>query len=139
MDTMKDIIPAGRGMVDVQMLVVNPFDPTRMCAIGEVGEVYVRAAGLAEGYLGSPDLNAKKFLTNWFVKPEVWTEKDKGGSEPWREFYVGPRDRLYRSGDLGRYTPSGDVEVSGRIDSQVKIRGFRIECKSNSFVWHCHS
>ncbi|KAF7717972.1 L-aminoadipate-semialdehyde dehydrogenase large subunit [Penicillium ucsense] len=127
LDTMKDIIPAGRGMVDVQMLVVNPFDPTRMCAIGEVGEVYVRAAGLAEGYLGSPEMNAKKFLTNWFVKPDHWTQKDTGGDEPWRQFYVGPRDRLYRSGDLGRYTPSGDVEVSGRIDSQVKIRGFRIE------------
>jgi L-aminoadipate-semialdehyde dehydrogenase len=116
-------------MLDVQMLVVNRFDPTRICAIGEVGEIYVRAAGLAEGYLGSPDLNTKKFLTNWFVKPEVWTEKDKAqdGKEPWREFYVGPRDRLYRSGDLGRYTPTGDVECSGRADDQVKIRGFRIE------------
>lgn len=131
LDTMKDVIPAGRGMLDVQMLVVNRFDPTRICAIGEVGEIYVRAAGLAEGYLGSAELNAKKFLTNWFVKPEVWTEKDKaeaqGSNEPWREFYVGPRDRLYRSGDLGRYTPSGDVECSGRADDQVKIRGFRIE------------
>ncbi|KAJ5324414.1 hypothetical protein N7476_003014 [Penicillium atrosanguineum] len=129
LDTMKDVIPAGRGMLDVQMLVVNRFDPTRICAIGEVGEIYVRAGGLAEGYLGSADLNAKKFLTNWFVKPEVWTEKDKTASkgEAWREFYVGPRDRLYRSGDLGRYTPSGDVECSGRADDQVKIRGFRIE------------
>ncbi|KAJ5089609.1 hypothetical protein N7532_008293 [Penicillium argentinense] len=129
MSKMKDIIPAGRGMLDVQMLVVNRFDPTRICAIGEVGEIYVRAAGLAEGYLGTPDLNAQKFLTNWFVKPEVWAEKDKAESknEPWREFYVGPRDRLYRSGDLGRYTPSGDVECSGRADNQVKIRGFRIE------------
>ncbi|KAJ6006978.1 hypothetical protein N7522_005329 [Penicillium canescens] len=129
LDTMKDVIPAGRGMLDVQMLVVNRFDPSRICAVGEVGEIYVRAAGLAEGYLGSADLNAKKFLTNWFVKPEVWTEQDKVESknEPWREFYVGPRDRLYRSGDLGRYTPSGDVECSGRADDQVKIRGFRIE------------
>ncbi|KAJ5679318.1 hypothetical protein N7462_007562 [Penicillium macrosclerotiorum] len=127
LDTMKDVIPAGRGMVDVQMLVVNRFDPTRLCAVGEVGEIYVRAAGLAEGYLGTPDLNAKKFLTNWFVKPEVWTEKDVSKGEPWREFYMGPRDRLYRSGDLGRYTPSGDVECSGRADDQVKIRGFRIE------------
>lgn len=131
LDTMKDVIPAGRGMLDVQMLVVNRFDPTRICAIGEVGEIYVRAAGLAEGYLGSAELNAEKFLTNWFVKPEVWIGKDKafsqGAMEPWREFYVGPRDRLYRSGDLGRYTPSGDVECSGRADDQVKIRGFRIE------------
>lgn len=131
LDTMKDVIPAGRGMVDVQMLVVNRFDPSRICAIGEVGEIYVRAAGLAEGYLGSPEINEKKFIKNWFVKPETWIEKEKseaiGTNEPWREFYVGARDRMYRSGDLGRYTPSGDVECSGRADDQVKIRGFRIE------------
>lgn len=131
LDTMKDVIPAGRGMVDVQMLVVNRFEPSRLCAIGEVGEIYVRAGGLAEGYLGSPELNEKKFIKNWFVDPQEWVEKDKaqaqGASEPWRQFYVGPRDRLYRSGDLGRYTPSGDVECSGRADDQVKIRGFRIE------------
>ncbi|KAL4960453.1 L-aminoadipate-semialdehyde dehydrogenase [Aspergillus stella-maris] len=131
LDTMKDVIPAGRGMLDVQMLVVNRFEPSRICAIGEVGEIYVRAAGLAEGYLGSPELNQKKFLTNWFVDPKTWIEKDaaeaQGSTELWREFYVGPRDRLYRSGDLGRYTPSGDVECSGRADDQVKIRGFRIE------------
>ena len=47
--------------------------------------------------------------------------------EPWREFYKGPRDRMYRSGDLGRYLPTGDVECVGRADDQVKIRGFRIE------------
>ncbi|RAH85754.1 L-aminoadipate-semialdehyde dehydrogenase large subunit [Aspergillus japonicus CBS 114.51] len=131
LDTMKDVIPAGRGMLDVQMLVVNRFEPNRICAIGEVGEIYVRAGGLAEGYLGSPELNEKKFLTNWFVDPQTWTEKDKaeaqGSNEPWREFYFGPRDRLYRSGDLGRYTPTGEVECSGRADDQVKIRGFRIE------------
>lgn len=131
LDTMKDVIPAGRGMVDVQMLVVNRFEPSRLCAVGEVGEIYVRAAGLAEGYLGSAELNEKKFIKNWFLDPQVWAEKEKkeaqGANEPWRQFYVGPRDRLYRSGDLGRYTPSGDVECSGRADDQVKIRGFRIE------------
>jgi L-aminoadipate-semialdehyde dehydrogenase len=47
--------------------------------------------------------------------------------QPRREFYKGPRDRMYRSGDLGRYMPSGDVECVGRADDQVKIRGFRIE------------
>lgn len=131
LDTMKDVIPAGRGMIDVQMLVVNRFDPTQICAVGEVGEIYVRAAGLAEGYLGSPELNQKKFINNWFVKPETWREKEQaeanGANEPWRPLYLGARDRLYRSGDLGRYTPSGDVECSGRADDQIKIRGFRIE------------
>jgi L-aminoadipate-semialdehyde dehydrogenase len=131
LDSMKDIIPAGRGMLDVQLLVVNRFDRTRLCAVGEVGEIYVRAAGLAEGYLGSPELNEKKFLQNWFTDPQKWIDEDNrrdiSKDEPWRELYLGPRDRLYRSGDLGRYTPNGDVECSGRADDQVKIRGFRIE------------
>ncbi|KAF3481347.1 L-aminoadipate-semialdehyde dehydrogenase large subunit [Arthroderma uncinatum] len=131
LDTVKDVIPAGKGMVDVQLLVVNRFDRTKLCAIGEVGEIYVRAGGLAEGYLGSPELNEKKFIPNWFVDPQTWKDKEKeraaSSNEPWREFYVGPRDRMYRSGDLGRYTPTGDVECSGRADDQVKIRGFRIE------------
>jgi L-2-aminoadipate reductase len=132
LNSLKDVIPAGRGMVDVQLLVVNRFDPKRLCAIGEVGEIYVRAGGLAEGYLGSPELNQKKFLTNWFVDVEKWVDEEtsqgkSSDDEPWRDFYFGPRDRLYRSGDLGRYTPNGDVECSGRADDQVKIRGFRIE------------
>ncbi|KAI5283627.1 large subunit of alpha-aminoadipate reductase, partial [Ascosphaera atra] len=129
LDTLKDVIPAGKGMLNVQLLVVNRHDPSRLCAIGEVGEIYVRAGGLAEGYLSNPEMNEKKFLSNWFVDPQIWVEKDKAtsGNEPWRQFYKGPRDRMYRSGDLGRYTPTGEVECSGRADDQIKIRGFRIE------------
>ena len=127
---MKEIVPAGRGMYNVQLLVVSTADRTKMCAVGELGEIYVRAAGLAEGYLGDTNLNNKKFIPNWFVDPGVWIEDDKPSSnhaEPWRAYYKGARDRLYRTGDLGRYLPSGDVECAGRADDQVKIRGFRIE------------
>ena len=133
LDSMKDVIPAGRGMYDVQLLVVNTADHTKLCGVGEIGEIYVRAGGLAEGYLGDPSLSAKKFVQNWFTDPQNWIELDRrrlqerGIDEPWRAFYLGPRDRLYRSGDLGRYLPSGDVECTGRADDQVKIRGFRIE------------
>lgn len=133
LDSMKDVIPAGRGMLNVQMLVVNRFDRTKLCAVGELGEIYVRAAGLAEGYLGTPELSRAKFVENWFAGHEKGLEQDKARFEatskgkPWAQFYLGARDRLYRSGDLGRYTPSGDVECSGRADDQVKIRGFRIE------------
>lgn len=133
LDGMKDVIPAGRGMYNVQMLVVNRFDRSKLCAVGEIGEIYVRASGLAEGYLGTPELTAKKFVDNWFPGREQGVESDKirfeqrFKDEPWAKYYLGPRDRLYRSGDLGRYTPSGDVECSGRADDQVKIRGFRIE------------
>ena len=155
LDSMKDVIPAGKGMSeDVQLLVINRADPTKVCGIGELGEIYVRAGGLAEGYLGLPDLTDKKFVRNWFVDPEKWITEDSKSvassvKQPWRDYYKGPRDRLYRSGDLGRYTPSGgksilsiclartndlnyaDVECSGRADDQVKV-GIRSEWQNNA-------
>ena len=130
--SMKEVIPAGRGMQNVQLLVVNRADRMKTCPVGEIGEIFVRAAGLSEGYLGDSAMNEKKFLVNWFVDPQIWIAKDAKETtgkkeEPWRTLYKGPRDRLYRTGDLGRYLPSGDVECSGRADDQVKVRGFRIE------------
>ena len=129
LDKLKDTVPAGKGMQNVQLLVVNREDRTKMCKVGEVGEIYVRAAGLAEGYMGDQALNDQKFLMNWFVDNQTWIEADKkkDKNESWRRYYKGPRDRLYRTGDLGRYLDSGDVECTGRADDQVKIRGFRIE------------
>jgi len=75
--------------------------------IGIVGELYVSGAGLARGYLGRGDLSADRFI------PNLYTDV--------------PGDRLYKTGDLGKYTNSGVVEYIGRCDQQVKIRGFRIE------------
>jgi L-aminoadipate-semialdehyde dehydrogenase len=74
-------------------------------------------------------LNEQKFLMNWFVDNQKWVDADLKTSkdEPWRRYYKGPRDRMYLTGDLGRYLESGDVECVGRADDQVKIRGFRIE------------
>ncbi|KAM4067251.1 AMP-binding enzyme [Hirsutella rhossiliensis] len=107
LDSLPDIIPVGQGMLNVQLLVVDP-------------------AGLAEGYLGDDDktaeLNRSKFVPNWFVDPAKWARQYEH-----RAAYKGPRDRLYRTGDLGRVRADGSVECTGRIDSQVKIRGFRIE------------
>jgi len=123
----KDVIAAGKGMLDVQLLVVNRHNRQQVCGVGEIGEIYVRAGGLAEGYLRLPDMTATKFISNWFVPDDHWKSQDAGSNEPWRKFYMGPRDRMYRTGDLGRYTPDGNVECSGRADDQVKIRGFRIE------------
>ncbi|KAI5356962.1 Putative AMP-dependent synthetase/ligase, phosphopantetheine binding ACP domain, AMP-binding protein [Septoria linicola] len=133
LDKMGDVIPAGTGMLDVQLLVVDREKKERQCEVGEIGEIYVRAGGLAEEYLGDPEKNAQKFVSNWFAESQKWVDEDKkrveaaGQPEPWREQYKGPRDRMYRSGDLGRYMPDGNVECVGRADDQVKIRGFRIE------------
>lgn len=123
--TQKDIMPAGQGMVDVQLLVVNRNERHETCAVGEVGEIYVRSGGLAEGYLGPPEVTAEKFLTNWLA-PDLVMEDTLQGT-PEGQYWKGPRDRMYRTGDLGRYLPDGRVECTGRADDQIKIRGFRIE------------
>lgn len=136
LDQLPDIIPIGQGMLDVQLLVISREDSTRLCKIGEQGELFLRAGGLAEGYLGEDDrtaeLNRSKFVSNWFVDPTKWRslydyQVASGPKDPWMKFYKGPRDRMYRTGDLGRIRADGSVECTGRIDSQVKIRGFRIE------------
>lgn len=126
LETQKDLIPAGKGMLNVQILVVNRHDPSQICGIGELGEIYVRAGGLSNGYLRLPDMTSEKFLTNWFVPINYWVDKVPVDA-PWRKYWLGPRDRMYKTGDLGRYLPNGDCECSGRVDNQVKIRGFRIE------------
>ena len=59
-------MPAGTGMINVQLLVVNRNDKNQLCAVGEVGEIYVRSGGLAEGYLQLPESTAEKFVENWF-------------------------------------------------------------------------
>ncbi|PVU90289.1 hypothetical protein BB561_004937, partial [Smittium simulii] len=122
--SMKEIIPAGKGMVDVQLLVVNIHDRNNICSVGEVGEIYVRSSGLAEGYLRLEDATKEKFVNNWFSNVNLQNELPEYQKNL---KFLGPRDRLYRTGDLGRYMPDGNVECIGRIDDQVKIRGFRIE------------
>lgn len=73
--------------------------------VGGIGEICIGGDGVSRGYLGRPELTAQKFMPDPF--------RDNG--------------RIYRSGDLGRFLPNGDLEFLGRCDFQVKIRGFRIE------------
>ncbi|KAH8899957.1 L-aminoadipate-semialdehyde dehydrogenase large subunit [Thozetella sp. PMI_491] len=135
LDSLPDVIPVGQGMLNVQLLVVDRDNKNRVCDIGEQGELFLRAGGLATGYLGDDEktkqLNESKFLTNWFVDPEKWQREfaqvRTSAPEPWMKYYKGPRDRIYRTGDLGRFRQDGMVECTGRVDNQVKIRGFRIE------------
>ncbi|SNX83185.1 probable LYS2 - L-aminoadipate-semialdehyde dehydrogenase, large subunit [Melanopsichium pennsylvanicum] len=121
----KDIMPAGQGMINVQLLVVNRNERTATCAVGEVGEIYVRSGGLAEGYLGPPEVTAEKFMPNFLALDLTFPDTIKG--KPEGQFWKGIRDRMYKTGDLGRYLPDGTVECTGRADDQIKIRGFRIE------------
>ena len=131
LSTQKDVMPAGSGMIDVQLLVVNRLDKSVLCGVGEVGEIYVRSGGLAEGY-SDTDATGQKFVQNWFSasntpRQDTMLHPKEGLAPPAARHWKGIRDRMYRSGDLGRYMPSGSVECTGRADDQVKIRGFRIE------------
>lgn len=126
LSTQKDLIPAGQGMIDVQLLVVNRTDRNIPCAVGEMGEIYVRSGGLAEGYL-DPTATAEKFVTNWFTEGVEREDTLVKTNPDAAKYWFGIRDRMYRSGDLGRYLPDGRVECTGRADDQIKIRGFRIE------------
>ncbi|HEV2846639.1 MAG TPA: condensation domain-containing protein, partial [Thermoanaerobaculia bacterium] len=94
----------GRPIPDLGVYLLDPA--LNLVPAGVPGEIFVGGAGLALGYLNRPELTAERFVPNPFGEP---------GS------------RLYRSGDLARRLPDGDLEYLGRIDHQVKIRGFRIE------------
>ena len=108
-------IPIGRPIANTQTYILDSY--SQPVPIGVVGELHIGGAGLARGYLNRPDLTAEKFIPNPF-------EKSRGvevaGEKPTSE-------RLYKTGDLARYLPNGNIEYLGRIDHQVKIRGFRIE------------
>jgi len=103
--TGKEVLPLGRGIRDVQLVLLNAAGG--LAGVGELAEIHVRSPHLARGYLGDPELTGARFLLNPFTGI--------------------PGDRLYRTGDLGRYLPDGHAEYAGRADQQVKIRGFRVE------------
>ncbi len=98
----------GRAIPDLGLRVVDRGLAPQ--PVGIAGELCISGAGLARGYLNRPELTAERFVPDPF-----------GGERS------APGARLYRSGDLVRRLPDGDIEYLGRIDHQVKVRGFRIE------------
>jgi hypothetical protein len=95
----------GRAIDCLQVYLLD--ERSQPVPIGGPGEICVGGTGLARGYLNRAALTAERFLPNPFSKS--------------------PGARLYKSGDLARFLPNGDIEYLGRIDQQVKVRGFRIE------------
>lgn len=93
--------PIGKPIANTKAYVLNGIG---LCGIGVPGELCLAGDGVARGYLNRKDLTEEKFIKNPFGK-----------------------GKLYRSGDLVRWLPDGNIEFIGRIDEQVKIRGFRIE------------
>jgi len=91
------------------MVVILDENEPRELADGETGEIGIAGICLAEGYLNREDLTAKKFIPDFLDLPN------------------NPPHRIYRTGDLGRIRPDGEIDFQGRIDTQVKLRGYRIE------------
>lgn len=95
-------IPIGRPIKNTRLYVVNAND--QLQPVGIPGELYIAGDGLAEGYLGQPELTSSKFI-------DVFQEKE----------------RSYRTGDIVKWLPNGDLAYISRADGQLKIRGNRIE------------
>ena len=97
-------IPIGKPIDNTKLFIINS-ETQELVPFGSIGEICIGGIGLARGYLNRNELTAEKFLENPFIKGE----------------------RIYRTGDLGRWREDGNMEYLGRIDDQVKIKGFRIE------------
>ena len=96
--------PIGHGIPGSQLLMLNDDRP---CGVGEVGEIVIRTPYRSRGYVREDGLDTTCFVPNPFTND--------------------PTDLLYRTGDLGRFLPDGELEILGRRDAQVKIHGVRIE------------
>ena len=96
-------IPIGKPIDNIKLYILDKHK--QLQPLGVIGELYIGGDGLGRGYLNKPKLTAERFVENPFIKGE----------------------RMYKTGDLARWLPDGNIEYIGRIDHQVKIRGYRIE------------
>ena len=152
MGSCKHVLGAGKGMRDVDLLVLKQSDAPdavngwRMCGVGELGELFVRSPHLSFGYLGRTDETDAKFLQNPFrANDDTPNTYQRGGDDnddaAAQLDTIHPLlvDRMYRTGDLGRFNADGSADCVGRADHQVKIRGFRIELKEIDAVLGSHA
>ncbi|NJM46728.1 MAG: amino acid adenylation domain-containing protein [Alkalinema sp. RU_4_3] len=107
-----DMVPLGRPIANTQIYLLEnqarrQDDPLMMVPVGVAGELYIGGDGVALGYLNRDELNADRFI------PDTFSGE--------------PGAYLYKTGDLARYRPDGNLEFIGRGDNQVKIRGYRVE------------
>lgn len=96
-------IPIGSPITNTRIYILGANE--KLLPLGAIGEIYISGAGLADGYLNNPEMTNQKFIDNPFTKGE----------------------KLYKTGDLGKWLNNGTIEYAGRNDDQVKVRGFRIE------------
>ncbi len=99
------VLPIGRPVANARVYLLDA--DMNLVPVGVPGELHIGGVGVAQGYLNHPQLTAQKFIRDIFSED--------------------PLARLYKTGDLARYLPNGEIEFVGRRDNQVKIRGFRVE------------
>ncbi|HKN82881.1 MAG TPA: amino acid adenylation domain-containing protein, partial [Pyrinomonadaceae bacterium] len=104
-ETDERTVPIGKPVANTQVYILD--ENLEPLPAGVAAEIYIGGSGLAWGYLNRPQLTAEKFIPDPFSA--------EAGA------------RLYKTGDLGRYSANGNIEYVGRVDTQVKVRGFRIE------------
>jgi amino acid adenylation domain-containing protein len=97
--------PVGKPIYNSRIYILDPY--LQPVPIGVPGEIHIGGVGLSRAFANRPQLTAEKYIPDPF-------SSEKGA-------------RMYKSGDLGRFQPDGNIEFLGRIDTQVKVRGFRIE------------
>lgn len=107
-------IPIGKPIANTQMHILD--EKMNLLPIGTPGELYIAGVQLARGYFNRPDLTAERFVQSPFSDGQL----------------------LYKTGDLARYLPDGNIEFMGRLDHQVKIRGVRIELGEIETVLDTH-
>jgi amino acid adenylation domain-containing protein len=111
-----DLPAIGRPIGNAEIYILN--SAMQRVTAGELGEIYIGGAGLAKGYLNDPAMTAERFVKHPFSADED--------------------ARLYRTGDMGRWLPDGQIAFHGRMDDQVKIRGYRIELNEISCAVNRH-
>ncbi|OUL22221.1 hypothetical protein BV378_25390 [Nostoc sp. RF31YmG] len=109
-------VPIGRPLANTQIYILD--EQLQPVPIFVPGELYIGGANLARGYLNCPELTQERFIPNPFIEVEA--------------------SRLYKTGDLARYLPDGNIEFLGRCDRQVKIHGFRIELEEVEAILRQH-
>ncbi len=129
------IVPIGGPVANAQMFLLDRQG--RPVPIAVPGELHIGGVGLARGYLNRPELTEERFIPNPFIENKEQRTKNKelrarGGEgetaqSPISNLQSPISSRLYKTGDLARYLPDGNIEFLGRVDDQVKLRGFRIE------------
>jgi amino acid adenylation domain-containing protein len=103
----QSILPLGWPLPNAEIYLLDQY--LNPVPIGVPGELHIGGPGLSRGYINHPELTAERFIPH--------------------PFSYQPGRRLYKTGDMARYLPDGNVEFLGRRDHQVKIRGFRVELK----------